>query len=60
MSQLEKNLAAIELEIPDQLRLRLKKISEIDQVHPYVFFGSFFQNWIKGGVEIRPWVRHTQ
>jgi aryl-alcohol dehydrogenase-like predicted oxidoreductase len=60
MSQLEKNLAAIELEIPSQLRLRLNEISDIDQVHPYVFFGSFFQNWIKGGVEIRPWARHTQ
>lgn len=60
MSQLENNLTAIDLEIPNQLRLSLNKISDIDQVYPYVFFGSFFQNWIKGGVEIRPWAHHTQ
>jgi aryl-alcohol dehydrogenase-like predicted oxidoreductase len=58
-SQLEKNLAAIELEIPKELRSHLDKVSAIDEVYPYVFFGSFFQSWIKGGVGIRPWARYT-
>lgn len=58
-SQLETNLAAIELEIPNELRSRLNKVSAIDEVYPYVFFGPFFQSWIKGSVEIRPWARHS-
>ena len=59
-SQLDKNLRAIELEIPGELRLRLNKISDIDEIYPYVFFGPFFQNWIKGGVDIRRWTPDTQ
>jgi aryl-alcohol dehydrogenase-like predicted oxidoreductase len=58
-SQLETNLAAIELEIPNELRSRLNKVSAVDEVYPYVFFGPFFQSWIKGSVEIRPWARHS-
>jgi aryl-alcohol dehydrogenase-like predicted oxidoreductase len=58
-SQLDTNLAAIQVEIPKELRSRLDKVSAIDQVYPYVFFGAFFQNWIKGGVAVRPWTPYT-
>ncbi|MBV9617248.1 MAG: aldo/keto reductase [Ktedonobacteraceae bacterium] len=55
LPQLETNLAAIQLEIPNELRSRLTMGSDIDEIYPYVFFGSFFQTWIKGGVQIHPW-----
>jgi aryl-alcohol dehydrogenase-like predicted oxidoreductase len=52
-SQLEKNIAALDLDIPADLRSHLDTVSALEETHPYVFFGSFFQNMINGGVEVR-------
>jgi len=42
-SQLEKNLAAIELQIPAELRSRLDEVSMPDRSHPYISLGSFYR-----------------
>jgi aryl-alcohol dehydrogenase-like predicted oxidoreductase len=58
-SQLEKNLAALELQIPAELRSRLDEVSALDQSHPYIFFGQFLQRMINGGVKVRSWSRQS-
>ena len=42
-AQLDKNLGAIELEIPNELRLRLNKISDIDEVNLTCFSAHSFK-----------------
>ncbi len=48
LSQLEDTLAALDFELPPNLRERLDKVSAIDPGHPYVFFGSALQSMITG------------
>jgi hypothetical protein len=39
---------ALDLDIPADLRSHLDTVSALEETHPYVFFGSFFQNMING------------
>ncbi|MBV8901456.1 MAG: aldo/keto reductase [Verrucomicrobia bacterium] len=59
-SQLENNLAALDFEIPAELRSRLDQVSALDPIHPYVFFGPYLRKMINGGVEVRPWHRQSE
>jgi hypothetical protein len=55
LSQLEDNLAAIEFEIPADLRTRLDEASAIEPVHPYLFFTEAMQSRITGGAQVQSW-----
>jgi aryl-alcohol dehydrogenase-like predicted oxidoreductase len=59
-SQLEKNLAALDFEIPAELRSQLDQVSALDPIHPYVFFGPYLRKMINGGVEVRAWGCHRE
>lgn len=48
VSQVESNLAALELEIPDQLAQRLDEASEPPPSNPYSFHGGEVQAAIRG------------
>jgi aryl-alcohol dehydrogenase-like predicted oxidoreductase len=53
--QLEDNLAALEITIPEELRSKLDEISALDVVHPYMFFDDLLQGRIRGGVTVQKW-----
>jgi aryl-alcohol dehydrogenase-like predicted oxidoreductase len=53
--QLADNLAALEFELPQDVRKELDDTSKLDQVHPYMFFQPFTQERINGGVTVRRW-----
>ncbi len=55
LEQLEDNLAAIEFDIPQELRRRLDEASALEAAHPYVYFTGPIQAMIHGGVSIEPW-----
>jgi aryl-alcohol dehydrogenase-like predicted oxidoreductase len=58
VAQLDSNLASLDFTIPDDLRARLDKASELDPTaQPYVFFGPKLQARIRGDLSIRPWTR---
>lgn len=60
MSQLEDNLAALEFEIPEELRQRLDNASTPQRHFPYVFFDGHIGGMINGGASVRaeqPWYR---
>jgi len=53
--QLTANLAALDFEIPSELRLRLDAVSAIEIVNPYRFFEPQLQSMMRGGTEVRRW-----
>ncbi len=53
--QLEDNLAAMEIEVPAELREELDKVSALEPAHPYMFFARFLQNRVNGGVAVHKW-----
>jgi aryl-alcohol dehydrogenase-like predicted oxidoreductase len=55
LKQLESNLAAITFEIPAELRRKLDEVSDIESVHPYMFFEDVLQDRVRGGVTVRKW-----
>ncbi|HKD84835.1 MAG TPA: aldo/keto reductase [Terriglobales bacterium] len=55
LKQLEANLASISLTIPPELRQQLDEVSQIEETHPYMFFGEVLQDRVRGGVKIRKW-----
>ncbi len=52
LAQLDRNLAALELVLPDTARARLDSISALERVHPYMYFGPEFQALIHGGASV--------
>ena len=60
VTQLEDNLAALEFDIPAELRSRLEEASRPELVFPYLFFQPGMQMGLSGGVPVRrepPWFR---
>jgi aryl-alcohol dehydrogenase-like predicted oxidoreductase len=61
LEQLEENLGALELELPEALASRLEEASRPERVHPYHFFEEpFFLVRRSGGTAVRaepPWFR---
>jgi aryl-alcohol dehydrogenase-like predicted oxidoreductase len=57
MAQLEDNLAAIEFEIPAELRKGLDEVSALEPAHPYIFFAPMTQGRISGGTTVQGWRR---
>lgn len=55
LKQLTSNLAALDFEIPAELRQRLDQASALDVIHPYRFFQEETQARVRGGVPIRRW-----
>ena len=55
LPQLESNMAAVELEIPAELMNKLNAASELEPIHPYVFFSAQMQSMITGGTTVRTW-----
>jgi len=55
LSQLDDNLNAIEFSIPPDLRQRLDEASAIPSIHPYMFYESYLQGNIHGGVKVQRW-----
>ena len=56
IGQLDSNLSCLDIVIPEELRARLNKASELDpEAHPYAFYGPKLQARVKGGTVIRPW-----
>ncbi|MFL6414796.1 MAG: aldo/keto reductase [Bryobacteraceae bacterium] len=53
--QLRDNFGALEFDLPGELREELNEASRLNQVHPYMFFESFTQARINGGVKVRRW-----
>jgi hypothetical protein len=49
-------LAALDFTIPAELRRRLDEATELDPVHPYVFFQPALQDMLTGGVPIEAWL----
>jgi aryl-alcohol dehydrogenase-like predicted oxidoreductase len=52
LAQLDRNLEALELALPDAARARLDSISALERVHPYMYFGPEFQALIHGGASV--------
>jgi aryl-alcohol dehydrogenase-like predicted oxidoreductase len=50
--QLEDNLAALDIELPDELRARLDAVSAPEARFPYTFFGPEVQSGLTGGTTI--------
>jgi aryl-alcohol dehydrogenase-like predicted oxidoreductase len=62
LAQLEDNLGAVDLVLPDALAARLEEVSRPELVHPYHFFESefFTRGMLSGGTTVRaepPWFR---
>ncbi|MBZ5695261.1 MAG: aldo/keto reductase [Acidobacteriia bacterium] len=57
VAQLEDNLAAIEFEIPAELRKKIDEASALEPAHPYVFYLPMTQGRISGGTTVQPWKR---
>jgi aryl-alcohol dehydrogenase-like predicted oxidoreductase len=57
LAQLNDNLAAIEFNIPPELRQKLDEASALELIHPYVFFSPRMQAAISGGAQVHPWTR---
>lgn len=55
LKQLEDNLAALDFDLPQELRDRLNEVSALDPAHPYMFFEDTLQSRIHGGVTVHPW-----
>ena len=55
IKQLEDNLAALNFEIPHELREKLDKAGALEEIHPYMFFGEVLQDRIRGGVKVNKW-----
>jgi aryl-alcohol dehydrogenase-like predicted oxidoreductase len=55
LTQLNENLAALEFEVPADLRKRLDEVSALEPVNPYQLFRKAFQAEIAGGVSVRAW-----
>jgi aryl-alcohol dehydrogenase-like predicted oxidoreductase len=54
-AQLNDNLAALDFEIPAELRGRLDEASALEPIHPYIFYGSNIQPLVTGGTSTRIW-----
>ena len=57
VAQLDDNLAAIQFDIPAELRAKLDEASALESVHPYYFFSPMTQSRITGGTAVQPWKR---
>jgi aryl-alcohol dehydrogenase-like predicted oxidoreductase len=60
LEQLDSNLRALALEIPEALSEKLESASRPEPAHPYTFFQPAMQGMIRGGTTIRaeqPWFR---
>jgi len=56
LAQLEDNLAAIDFNIPADLRAPLDAVSALETAHLYIFFADLLQNGITGETSIQPWM----
>ncbi|MGH9717481.1 MAG: aldo/keto reductase [Candidatus Acidiferrales bacterium] len=54
-TQLEDNLASLELTIPPELRERLDSVSAPVPVHPYNFYVPWMQARVSGNITVKPW-----
>lgn len=52
LKQLEDNLAALNFEIPAELRQKLDEAGALEAIHPYMFFGEVLQERVRGGVKV--------
>jgi aryl-alcohol dehydrogenase-like predicted oxidoreductase len=55
LPQLDDNLAAIDFEIPAELRKQLDEASAIEAIHPYIFYGSNIHSMVTGGASVQAW-----
>lgn len=56
MPQLESNLSALSFELPAAAIAKLDAISDIEQVHPYLFFREEMRGMLTGGTSVsRAW-----
>jgi len=55
LAQLEDNLAALNFEIPHDLRARLDAVSALEAAHPYMFFEGVLQERVHGGATVKKW-----
>jgi aryl-alcohol dehydrogenase-like predicted oxidoreductase len=53
LRQLEDNLAALDIEVPAELRKRLDEVSALESAHPYMFFEDVLQSRVHGGVKVK-------
>ena len=53
--QLASNMAALDFEIPDELRERLDTASAAEPGNPYRFFQQVMQAMMRGGTKVRKW-----
>lgn len=51
--QIDDNLAALNFEIPAELRKRLDETSALESIHPYMFFEEVLQSRVHGGTVVR-------
>lgn len=56
LEQLKDNLAALDLEIPTELRARLDEASALPLIHPFNMLGQIMQARVNGGTSIRGWL----
>ena len=57
LSQLENNVKSLEVELDAEQQSRLDRVSALESVHPYMYFGEVFQGMIHGGAKVRPFAR---
>lgn len=55
LDQLKDNLAAVEFELPAELRSRLDEASALPWIHPFKMLGPLVQSRVNSGTTIRGW-----
>ena len=55
LAQLDDNLAALDFEIPAELRTQQDEASAPEAIHPYIFYGSNIHAMITGGASVQAW-----
>jgi aryl-alcohol dehydrogenase-like predicted oxidoreductase len=55
LTQLETNLGALNLVIPEPLRARLNEVTAPEPIHPYVFYGPRISVRTNGIAPVEPW-----
>jgi aryl-alcohol dehydrogenase-like predicted oxidoreductase len=55
LEQLKSNLDSLSFTIPDALLNKLEDVSKLGVAHPYIFFGEFIQNNVRGGANVKAW-----
>ena len=59
VAQLNDNIAALEIQLPEEIRKKLDEASRPETIYPYHFFERTMQQMITGGTQVRSYTAKT-